>query len=719
MAGRPKSVEKLLEKRRLVSKEYSLTILSMLRPDYPIDDKEKDLLRRWQPAKKIAEMIGKFEGKESFVVGIEGPWGAGKTSFINLILTELDQKDTIIIPFNPWSFSGQNELINDFFDSLAAGIEPFQTNKDNLKKLKSLSSKLTRKAEATFSPEISFWGVSVKATDIFKFGGNQKTLQEERKEIDAIFHSLKKKIVIVIDDIDRLDKEETRLIMKLVKMTANFPKTVFLLAYDRVHVTKRLAEDGWPGDEFLKKIVQVSFTLPEPDRDDMRKMLFNDLDSVIEELYGPFNLEKGDEKRWNQIVYAGFPSLFSTIRDIKRYASSLRLNWSIVSIDDVNVIDFLTIEAVRVFYPKFHSLIKNNKPFFLGTHGIFSQMAYRDNQQKRDKKFSDLLAEGGVESEDEKEMVKKVCEELFPQLESYSYAGDIQVEWRKQHRVCSDTNFDVYFQLGIPSGGISEVIIRDSIKLLDRKEGFSEELIRLNKEKLLRPMLGRITDRIDTLSERRLYNLVCALWGLDGKVQDDKTAVLDFDDLDSATHRITYHSLKNLSKENRKVFLEKLVKNNESIYYPVKIIRHIEEEVEQGKAEENLLLDSSSLNTAKKLVVKRIEEWAKDGRLIKVQSLPFILFVWKKWSGDTPVKKYISDLLETNRGVLSFIDGFVGITYSSNGNYKDISKKTIGELYPIDELEKKVAALTSEDLKKATKSEREAVNVFKNPPKRW
>ncbi len=86
----------------------------MLLPDYPIENKENDRLRRSPVAMKIAEMIDKFDGKESFVIGIDGPWGSGKTSFVNLILSELKLEDTIIISFNPWNFSGQNELITDF-----------------------------------------------------------------------------------------------------------------------------------------------------------------------------------------------------------------------------------------------------------------------------------------------------------------------------------------------------------------------------------------------------------------------------------------------------------------------------------------------------------------------------------------------------------------------------------------------------------------------------
>ncbi len=694
----------------------------MLLPDYPIDKKENDLLKRSPLARKIAEMIGKFDGKESFVIGIEGSWGAGKTSFVNMALDELSTEEVIIVNFNPWNFSGQNELIEDFFDSLATAIKPFQKDEDDLKKLKRMSHKLMRKSEASFSPELTFLGGLIKftATDLFKLSGKEKSLQEMRKDLDSVFKSLGKKVVIVIDDIDRLDKNETRLVMKLVKMTANFPHTVFLLAYDRVHVARRLEEDGWPGDEFLKKIVQVSFTLPVPDHTEMRKILFSDLDETIENLYGKFKIEGENEKRWNQIVYAGFPVLFNTIRDMKRYISSLRLNWSIVNIDDVNMIDFLTIEAIRVFFPRFHSIISANKAFFLATHGVYVSMSYHDDQPKRKKIFEEMLDEAEIKNTKDRQIVTKICQELFPQLENQNYGVDWQVIWRNEQRICSDTSFDVYFQLGIPSGRVPESEVKEVIKLLDNKDAFSDELINLVKEKRIRPILSRITDQLERIKESQLRNLVLSLWDLEGKIIDEKTAVFDFDDFNSNTRRITYHALRNLkTRLSRKEFLDKLINATNAIYNPLIIIRHIEEDIEKGKQGEDLLLDQKDLEYSKKVLMGRIQKSANEGKLIKTQSLPFVLFTWKKWAGDEPVKAYVSDLLKKKDGVLAFIDGFVGMTYSSNGNYKDINKKNIGELYPLDEVETIVNKLTKEDLAKATESEREAIKVFKNPPRRW
>src|SRR5881227_3414463 len=92
-------------------------------PDNPIRNKEKDLLHRYPLAHRIATMISDFKDNDSLVIGIEGEWGSGKTSFINLILEDLRETEALLITFNPWNFSDQNELIKDFFDSLIDALK--------------------------------------------------------------------------------------------------------------------------------------------------------------------------------------------------------------------------------------------------------------------------------------------------------------------------------------------------------------------------------------------------------------------------------------------------------------------------------------------------------------------------------------------------------------------------------------------------------------------
>lgn len=686
--------------------------------DNPIQTEDKDQLRRLPLATKIAELISGFDGKESFVIGIEGPWGSGKTSFVNLIQRELEKSENVtILNFNPWNFSGQNELIEDFFSSLSKRIEPLLTaDGSDFKKLKKYASKLTRKGEFSLNPEISFLGLSLKAGELKKFGGDI-TLQEEREEIDGVLKRLPKKIVVILDDLDRLDKLETRLIMKLVKMTANFPNTIFLLAYDREKVSARLEEDGWPGEEYLKKIIQVSFTLPQPDRQGLNKILFGDLDETIKEVYGEIKLEGKDEKRWGEIAYAGFPLLFKTIRDIKRYIASLRLNWSIMGKDDINMVDFMSIEAIRVFAPNVYSAISANKSLFTGTANFYAGLSTRDDNAAKTKLYNELLQKADKEV---RNIIDKVCQELFPQINPNSgYGHDWEEEWRKDKRVCAEERFGFYFQLGIPEGAVSETEISSLIKTLSTKENFSTTILKFAAEERIRPVLSKLLDHISELTTEQVKVLILSLWDIRSKIVEEKKEMFDFNDVDTQISRLAYQGVKQVvPKEKRKAFIENIIQESRDIYNPTYFIALQLQMLEKRPVgSEDVLLSSEEIQGSKNLLLDKIKAAAKTKELENGENLAFFLYRWKEWGDKKHVEDYVDDLIKTRDGLLMFLKGFVNKVLSTAGNYNKLDKQSLANFTNMQDLEKKVLEIKEEEIKLLGVKEQEAINLFKNPKK--
>ena len=200
----------------------------MISSDTPIEDSSQDLLNRKPLSKKVASLIKDFKGKESFVIGIEGEWGSGKTSFVNLVKEELiDNEEIVLIDFNPWNFSNQDEIIKDFFLNLSNKLEHRGIKVG--KKILSYSKRLLSFGLSITSLLETKTTISSKIKELINKDKKIKSLNEERLSLNKDLEKINKKIVIFIDDIDRLDAEETRLIMKLVKMTANFPNILFIL----------------------------------------------------------------------------------------------------------------------------------------------------------------------------------------------------------------------------------------------------------------------------------------------------------------------------------------------------------------------------------------------------------------------------------------------------------------------------------------------------------
>lgn len=674
----------------------------MILPDYPIENINEDRLRRGPLAKKVGELIAGFAGKESFVIGIEGPWGSGKTSFINMAINGISNDPKLIfIHFNPWNFTGQNELIGDFFDALLDELKS-HVDKNIFKTIKTYAGKL----QVSYSPSIP---TPIGSIGFGEFKKNQGSLQKQRDKINKALKILNKKIVVIIDDTDRLDNDETRLIMKLVKMTANFPNTVFVLAYDREQVAKKLGEDHI-GEEYLKKIIQVSFTLPLPDQQGLKDVLYGDLDNTIKDIYGKVLLEGNDEKRWGEIQYAGFPRLFKNIRDIKRFISSLRLNWSIVEKSDINQIDFVTIEAIRVFTPTLYSGISGNANLFTGIQHFLTS---NDNAKKELRlKFKELLEDL---PKDLQPIMENICEVLFPQLENSNYSGDWEQIWKKERRICVSERIGFYFQLGIPVGAISEVEVSSLIEITD-KEALEAKILELSKDNKLRQMLLKIQIKVDTLTETQRKLIVSSLWDLEKIITEERSVMFDFDDIDTQISRITYQSIKHLIPENRFTFLKELIESSASLYTPVRIVLMFTD-IKDKSTGDKLLSDEETV-VLKEILMKRLNNLMKENRLVEEEHLVFFLFRMKDWGNPDLVNDYIEKIIKTPKGLLAFINGFVGKVLSTAGDYYKLSKNEIPSLYELSEIETLVNDITDEEISKMNEKEQKAIMLFKNPPSR-
>jgi len=680
----------------------------MILPDYPIDEEGADKLRRGPLARKVAELIANFQGKESFVIGIEGVWGSGKTSFINLVLRALKDGDApvTVVHFNPWNFTGQNELIADFFASLLAALQKENHDEALVKTLGSYASRL----QVSFNPSVKFGPLEFSFGDSLRAKG--KTLQQERDDIDGKLRELPKKILVVIDDIDRLDGDETRLVMKLVKMTANFPNTVFLLAYDRGRVAKKLDGDAVEGDEYLKKIIQVSFTLPAPDEQELQQILFADLEETINGVYGEVKIEGEDEKRWRDLLHAGFKDLFKTIRDIKRYISSLRLNWSIVGKDDINQIDFLAIEAIRVFAPDFYATILPHQDLF--TNGLRNILSRHEKAEQKAARFKELLQGAPVSI---RKQIEDMSEVLFPILDfRTNYADSWEQTWRKDRRVCAEERFRFYFQLGIPKGAVSENEVNGLVENLVDKALFSERILELSEEKRLRPMLNKLMDKVDQLDEAKAKTLISALWDLEPKIKDERNAIFDWDDVETQTTRIVFHAAKNAVPEERRLaFFEELIKESPSFYYPTHFVAVLVDQHKKNETNriEPALIKKEEAEALKAIVLAKIQKMAADKSLQQEEELPFTLYRWQEWAGEEPVKEFIRDMISTREGLLAFLRAFVSRVLSSTGNYNRIDKKGIEPLYPVSKIETLVADITDDELAQMDETSKEAVNLFR------
>lgn len=260
--------------------------IASLSADRPSTDPAKDLFGHAPFAKTLANAIRGYRGSDGIVLALYGPWGSGKSTVLAYVEHELEQgfesDRPVVVSFNPWWFSGQEHLAKAFLGQLQAVLPEKYTG------FKALGQKISE-----------FSGALGGATDVagaalgIPLGGKAvemgaKLLAIKPKDVPALKKALsqllieqKKRILVVIDDIDRLAPDEVRQLFTVIKALADFPYVTYLLAFDREVAASAISEQtGLPGDRYLEKIVQVPFELPRVDRTTLRQALFVRLDAV-------------------------------------------------------------------------------------------------------------------------------------------------------------------------------------------------------------------------------------------------------------------------------------------------------------------------------------------------------------------------------------------------------------------------------------------------------
>src|SRR5258708_9986248 len=162
-----------------------------------------------------------------------------------------------------------------------------------------------------------------------------------------MLEALEKRLVIVVDDVDRLRPDEVLDIVRLVRLVGDFPNTLYLLAFDRQRVEECLGEGNTErGRAYLEKIVQVTHDVPTARQPDVTAMFIAGLAPMLDDLpAGPF--DAGD---WQNILAFVIRPLLVTPRHVQRLLGSLSMTMRLVA-DELAVPPLIGLEAVRVLHP--------------------------------------------------------------------------------------------------------------------------------------------------------------------------------------------------------------------------------------------------------------------------------------------------------------------------------------------------------------------------------
>jgi len=411
-----------------------------IKADKPIRTPEEDILGRRKMAQSFAKQIMELDASEGVVVGVLGPWGVGKTSFINLVRIYLESSNVTVLDFNPWTFSGAQQLVESFFIELSAQLKLRPNLSEVGKALENYGEIFSGMGSL---PLVGPWIERGRmATNILA-----KILQRRkegiggyRAKVEKALFALDKPVVVVLDDIDRLTISEIRDVFKLVRSTANFPNVIYIVAFDRLRVEQALAEEGLPGRDYLEKILQVSVDLPVVPEHVLNKQVFKAIDEALSGIDnpGPF-----DQNRWPDVFMEIIRPLLRNIRDVRRYAVAVRGTAHDLN-GQVALVDLLALEAIRIFLPDvFHQMHKSIEG--LTTILDYSYGAQEDPPHLKEQ-IDTLVAKAG----DDAGVVRALVKRLFPAAERHiggiHHGPTWRNQWLRERRVAHEEILRFYLE---------------------------------------------------------------------------------------------------------------------------------------------------------------------------------------------------------------------------------------------------------------------------------
>ncbi|HTC72172.1 MAG TPA: P-loop NTPase fold protein, partial [Solirubrobacteraceae bacterium] len=501
------------EQQPEISFQAAAEVTTTPNADRPISHPEEDRLQRTALAGLLAKQAA-TSIPEGFVIGLSGPWGSGKTSLLNLITAEIEKHGSgHIFRFDPWMFSSSEELVLRFLRELAAEFQGTRRLRDLANSIALYAQQLAPLGSLQSDPRITLF-VSAGQAIAGLFGARKKNRSAlaQRREVEDDLAILEHRIIVLIDDLDRLTPGEIRDVMRLVKLVADFPNTTYILAYDKHRVAQALEQDGErDGQQFLEKIVQLTHEVPPIHPRRLRELLNTAIGAAVDD---PTRYPFTESLYVN--MFADLAGLFENLRDIARYANALPDTLELTS-EEVELADVLALEAIRTRAPDSFARLLAFKDALVPLRPGLAGPADVEAVASR---LESIIAAAGPHAQH----VRGLLAQLFPAVQGQIEPGGLNYGWEwlpawsRERRVAHPQVFDIYLAKALPPGTLPSSIVRSALESFGDPQALGTVVGGLDDEQL-ESLLERLGEHRDDLPLKGAEATIAVLFNQQQRLQ--------------------------------------------------------------------------------------------------------------------------------------------------------------------------------------------------------
>lgn len=632
------------------------SVASSFFADLPIETAEQDRFQRWPFAQRIAQTLAERSEANSLVVAINGPWGDGKTSVLRLMEAELSKHAHVIVAkFNPWRFGTDDELLVAFFETLASALKrSLTTGGEEI-------GKALRDYAFLLSPiagdEVAR-GLGVKLSET--------SLEDLRSRIEGFLRNNAVRIVMMIDDIDRLDKSEIHAMFKLIKLSAGFENISYVVAFDDEVVASALGERYGEGDltagrRFLEKIVQVPLHLPPADEIELRKMTFEGVDAALSQ--AGIQLNEEQTGAFVRHFVDGIEPVLRSPRQARLYGNALLFALPLLK-GEANPVDVMLVEGLRVFHPKLYGYIRENPDKF----------ARQERQANRHENEERVALAEKIESlvmHEEKEVRTQIrdrlIEVLFPRLQNMGYGGDWDVRWSREQRVCSSEYFQRYFSYAIPQRDVSDLDVERFIQYAD--DSNSEGLEGLWQTSIARSateqFVRKLRLREEAVNAVAATNIALIVANHSDAVPRQKAMMLSDWGFTQAAILVA-HLLRRVPQGERVQTAIRIIEAMTSLPFAFECFRWIRTDDTDPAEEAKRLVSKEDETLLGRLLAQRIQTAASNAPIYRTfgEDAPRLLWLWNKYGSAAEAAAHLVTSFDADKeAVVEFLCTYVGLAW--------------------------------------------------------
>jgi hypothetical protein len=449
--------------------------------DQPIHSEDQDRFGFGPLAERIATALTTQAAGKGFVLGVEGKWGSGKSSLLALTLQKLrsmSPEKVAAVEFRPWLIGDRDQLLSALFEDLvkavaslehaggdATGVTKLAVSNvtAKVKKFASHLGPLSKLAGVAgmFVPGASLLGDIVeKIASAAAEQAEGPTLAEQKEDLASALLKLNCRIVVAIDDVDRLEPTEVAELLRLVRSVADFPNISYLLCYDAPTLGKAIeqATGVASGAAYLEKIVQTEVAVPRPESFALRRWFSGELQKFAE----------CDERRvpyLQQVIDETGGRTFDSARAVVRVLDSLRFFWPSLR-GRVDLPDLVWLRMIAVGAPSLHRWIEE----YLVAYAALSAGRVHISEVERNavaKRLDKALEDAGLSWKEQ----RFELERHLPGVKFHTYNNDkderlfaksegpSHFKIAQDRRLASASHSRIYFSLVEPPDSVTELDI--------------------------------------------------------------------------------------------------------------------------------------------------------------------------------------------------------------------------------------------------------------------